>query len=180
MRVGRGLREANVHKSFKLCISLPWGLKDTLIVNTLYIKHVVLTFFIHLSGWLAIFLSTYHVLLSSPWKYLIRTLNWEDLVPKTIIAETMHIAMCCYLLRFDLLAMVTADSSCRIQKIKSVLLTYSYSEYFSTEQPYYCLLPCSTLNANMRYEAATFLLCRLRRTDTTLLVASYYIQLGGI
>mmetsp|Transcript_8064 Transcript_8064/g.13718 ORF Transcript_8064/g.13718 Transcript_8064/m.13718 type:complete len:125 (+) Transcript_8064:418-792(+) len=30
------------------------------------------------------------------------------------------------------------------------------------------------------YEAATFLLCRLRRTDTTLLVASYYIQLGGI
>ena len=32
----------------------------------------------------------------------------------------------------------------------------------------------------MRYEAATFLLCRLRRTDTTLLVASYYIQLGGI
>uniref|UniRef100_A0A7S2KFV2 Uncharacterized protein n=1 Tax=Skeletonema marinoi TaxID=267567 RepID=A0A7S2KFV2_9STRA len=30
------------------------------------------------------------------------------------------------------------------------------------------------------YEAATFLLCHLRRTDTTLLVASYYIQLGGI
>ena len=107
----------------------------------------------------------------------------------------MHIAMCCYLLRFDLLAMVTADSSCRIQKIKWVLLTYSYSEYFSTESlsspkvtSYYCLLPCLSFNANMLYkaatvcilyEAATFLLCRLRRTNTTLLVASYYIQLGG-
>eukprot|EP00984_Skeletonema_dohrnii_P001871 scaffold625_cov169-Skeletonema_dohrnii-CCMP3373.AAC.8 len=54
---------------------------------------------------------------------------------------------------------------------------------------HYCLLPCLSFYANMLYEAATvcilyeavtFLLCRLRRTDTTLLVASYYIQLGGI
>ena len=30
------------------------------------------------------------------------------------------------------------------------------------------------------YQAATFLLCRLRMINTTLLVASYYIQLGGI
>jgi len=50
-------------------------------------------------------------------------------------------------------------------------------------------MSCLSFNANMiyeaatvciLYEAATFLLCPLRRTDTTLLVASYYIQLGGI
>ena len=98
-------------------IALPW-LQDTLTIPLILlvcILNMLLLHFIHLSVWLVIFLSICTVEQSLKISYnaeLTRRCSQNNYCGN----DAITMCCCCYLLRFDLLAMLTADSSCRIYR----------------------------------------------------------------